>query len=376
MSILLKWFAMLNKRLYKKASFIAVLLLIPVAVISFSVLAKEESGFATIIVAQENKEDRVSSEIVNELVNDRGLLLFKEAESPEQAINTIEKGEADIVWIFPADMTDGIDRYLDGEDAFIRIIERDSNVVAKLSREKLAVIVYKHCAKANYIKYVRTNFEELEGMSDTELFKFYNEFSPSEELFLFGSLEGEFQDSESKGYLLSPVRGLLAVVLMLCGLAAILYYLNDEKKGTFAAVPMQKKPAVKFGCIFIAVLNTVVVMVAALGLSGLCTVWYRELAATLLFLLCCSSFCYLLLELFKSVKIIGALLPVLVVVMIAVCPIFFDLRGLRYVQLVFPPTYYINAIYSDRFLLYMLGYAVVTTAAGYFTYRFIRKGKN
>lgn len=375
MSILLKWFAMLNKRLYKKASFIAVLLLIPVAVISFSVLAKEESGFATIIVAQENKEDRVSSEIVNELVNDRGLLLFKEAESPEQAINTIEKGEADIVWIFPADMTDGIDRYLDGEDAFIRIIERDSNVVAKVAREKFAVIVYKHCAKANYIKYIRTHFEELEDMSDTELFKYYNEFDPGEELFLFGSPEGEFQRVESSGYLLSPVRGLLSVVVMLCGIAAALYYLSDEKKGTFAGVPMQKKPAVKFGCILIAVFNTVVVMMVSLALSGLCTVWYRELAATLLFILCCTSFCYLLLELFGSIKTIGALLPVLVIAMIAICPIFFDFRSVQYIQLLFPPTYYINAIRSDRFFLYMIGYAVLTTGAGYFVYRFIRKGK-
>ena len=375
MSILLKWFAMLNKRLYKKASFIAVLLLIPVAVISFSVLAKEESGFATIIVAQENKEDRVSSEIVNELVNDRGLLLFKEAESPEQAINTIEKGEADIVWILPADMTDGIDRYLDGEDAFIRIIERDSNVVAKVAREKFAVIVYKHCAKANYIKYIRTHFEELEDMSDTELFKYYNEFDPGEELFLFGSPEGEFQRVESSGYLLSPVRGLLSVVVMLCGIAAALYYLSDEKKGTFAGVPMQKKPAVKFGCILIAVFNTVVVMMVSLALSGLCTVWYRELAATLLFILCCTSFCYLLLELFGSIKTIGALLPVLVIAMIAICPIFFDFRSVQYIQLLFPPTYYINAIRSDRFFLYMIGYAVLTTGAGYFVYRFIRKGK-
>ena len=60
----------------------------------------------------------------------------------------------------------------------------------------------------------------------------------------------------------------------------------------------------------------------------------------------------------------GVLLPLLVVVMLLVCPVFFDLAMFRSLQYLFPPTYYVNAIYNTKYLLFM----VLHTAGSFFLY--------
>jgi hypothetical protein len=79
----------------------------------------------------------------------------------------------------------------------------------------------------------------------------------------------------------------------------------------------------------------------------------------LLYGLSCAAFCLLVLRLCGSVRVLAAVLPLLVVTMIALCPIFFDFRPLMALQMLFPPTYFVNAGHDDRWLWYMALYAVV-----------------
>ena len=158
------------------------------------------------------------------------------------------------------------------------------------------------------------------------------------------------------GYLLAPVRGLLSIVVLLCGLAAALFYLQDEERGTFSWVPYAKKPYIAFACQLIAVVNLSAVMLAALYVSGIGTVFWRELVALLLYAVSCSLFCMLLGQLVGSIKGLCALLPLLAVVMIAVCPVFFDLKAQAPFQIFFPPTYYIRSVYNNAYLLWSVVY--------------------
>jgi len=59
-----------------------------------------------------------------------------------------------------------------------------------------------------------------------------------------------------------------------------------------------------------------------------------------------------------KLAVLGTVLPLLIVVRLVVCPVFFDLGALRQVQYLFPPTYYINAQYSDRSLVLMGLYSI------------------
>ena len=100
---ILKWFFMLNKRLYKKASFIIILMLIPLCVGLFTSVAQKEKGFLHIILVQTEEGDEISEEIINKLSSSNSVIRFSRSTNPQDATEAVKTGEADEAWIFPED---------------------------------------------------------------------------------------------------------------------------------------------------------------------------------------------------------------------------------------------------------------------------------
>ena len=91
---------MLNKRLYKKATFVVILCIIPIAAFSLSIVAKQESGFITVALAQEDNTDEISNKIIKDFMNDDSLINFVQYDSADEAYNAVKYGSADIAWLF------------------------------------------------------------------------------------------------------------------------------------------------------------------------------------------------------------------------------------------------------------------------------------
>ena len=98
------WFCMLTKRLYKKPSFLLILLMIPLLVFAYGRVAQEESGILTVALVQSDPADPLSGEIIDGLVQSSPLIRYKVVDSVEQAHEQVRMGAADSAWIFPADM--------------------------------------------------------------------------------------------------------------------------------------------------------------------------------------------------------------------------------------------------------------------------------
>ena len=355
-----KWFLLLNKRLYKKISFILILLLIPVLVFSYSNVAKEDSGVLTIALAQIG-EDAMATGVMQDLLEENSLVRFLRCETPQMAKNLVAEGEADAAWIFPKEMEERVYRFVANparKNAFIQVVERESTVPMILAREKLSGAVYANCSKAMFITYIRENVPELEDKTDAELMTHYEAISVDGDFFRVSLMEGAeaSQEAENANYLLTPVRGLLATVMTLSALAAAMYYIRDDQTGTFAWIPERNKPLVEFCCQMICVLNVSLVSLIALVLGNLAVSPGREVVVLLLYAVCSALFAMMVRRLCGKLTVLGTVLPLLMVVMIVVCPVFFDLGPLRSFQYLFPPTYYINAQYFNRFLMLMAVY--------------------
>ncbi len=353
---LLRWFLMLNKRLYKKAAFVVILALIPICITAFELVARQDSGFLHIVLAATDSTDPISSQVIDELLSEESIIMFTEASGPEQAVKAVKSGRADEAWIFPADMhtvADGSD-----SDNTVTVVAREQTVFLRLSHEKLTAALYKYRAKAYYLDFARTEVSGLDQLSDDELVRYFDDVSISEELFVFGNPTGDpnSQSTSQTGYLTSPIRGLLAILVVLCGMAAAMYCMQDEQNGTFSWVPQNKRSAVAFACILIAVLNVAAVVFISLLIAGLATNPLREILITLLYSVCCAVFCMVLKQIFAGPRLYGSVIPLFTVIMIALCPVFFDFRSLMALQILFPPTHYVNAVYDDRYLLYMVIY--------------------
>ena len=358
-----KWLLLLNKRLYKKLTFLLILVLIPVLVLGYGSAAQEESGILTIALAQEGK-DPLADAIMTDLKEGTNLIRFVFCDSPSDAKGMVSDGKADAAWIFAEDLEEKVYKFVlkpSNANAFIRVIEQEETIPLKLAREKLSGTVFGHISDDFYMAYIRNNVPELDKMSDEELMSYYDNFGRNIDLFNFSYLEmeGGAEDAREANYLLAPVRGLLAIVIVLGGLAAAMYFIRDDQAGTFALVPQKNRGIVEFSCQMIAVGNVAVVALIAMLLAGLTGSILRELLALVLYVITVSLFCMVIRRLCGKITAVGVVLPLLVVVMLVVCPVFFDLNRMLIIQQFFPPTYYINAMASNRALLYMGVYALV-----------------
>lgn len=362
---LLLWFWLLTKRLYKKVTFLMILLLIPALVLGYTAAAGEESGMITVALAQEG-DDPLAAELMTQLSSDGQLILFRRCETSEQAQSLIWGGKADMAWIFRADLSDAVADFAKQpveRNAVATVVVREDNVTYRLARERLSGIIMRQVSYRLYVAYIRENVPELSNVSDETLMEYYNNQEIAEDLFTYDETALATKDSPQSHYLTAPIRGLLAVMILLCGMATAMYYMQDSKRGTFGWVSMRRMPLVELGCQLVSLVNVMAVVVVTLWLNNQCGKWFLELSAAVVYCLCCAAFSMLLRRLCRSVRVLGTLLPLLVVGMLLVCPVFLDLGKLRFLQLLFPPTYYIHAGYNPMYLAYMLLHTGVCLAA-------------
>ena len=349
---------LLTKRLYKKPTFLVLLVLIPVLIIGYRFAVKDDAGVLTVGLTQQT-QDPLSDRIFRDLQEDSRLIRYEVFPSPEKAKEQLQAGKLDAVWVFPENLQAHIDAYAKdpgAENAFITVLERTDNVALAFSRERLTSTLYRDVAKTVYVNHLRENAPELNQLSDAQLLEHYENTAFSSDLFTFA---GAQKNSTGESFLLSPLRGLLGVILTLCGLAAAMQYSRDEEYGTFLRTDPRQKILPEIGSQLVAVFQLAVLALLCLTVCGLSGNFLPELALLFLYTLCVAAFSMLLRQVFGSVRHLAMITPVLCVLMLVVCPVFFDAGALRKFQFLLPPTYYINAVYSPVYLGYLAIYSAV-----------------
>ena len=361
MSVLKKgtlWLWLLTKRLYKKPTFLAILVLIPLLVLGYGAVARQESGMLT--VALYGDSDSLTQTVFAEMEQSGQLVKYVRCETPEKAELLVRTGKADAAWIFPEDLETALDTFTKSpvaKNAFVRVVQREENVMLALCREKLSGALYPYIAEKYYILFLREEFPQMENLTDAELMAYYKDFEVSGDLFAFENVAEE--KVQQVHYLMSPLRGLLAVVIALGGLATAMYNIRDEENGTFNWLPMRKRIWPELAGQVVAGVNLGLAALLALMATGMAQSLGKELVVLLLYSLCSGLFCMLLRRLLGSIRLLGTATPLLIVAMLLLCPVFFDLGAMRRWQQIFPPTYYINGVYDLQYMVRMLFYGIV-----------------
>lgn len=373
---LLLWYLLLTKRLIKKPVFIIILIMIPVLVLSLNLISKQDSGVLTIALAQEDTNDDVSSKIVNSLMEEKSLIKYINC-TPEEAERAVKEGRADSAWIFRDNLKERIDTLvtqISKKNYIVTVIERERTVQVLLAHEKLAGVLYTACSESLYLQFSRNNTDELKSLSDDELMKYYNEIHKDGKLFeyCYTASNTSAQKTIETSFLVTPIRGILSVFVILSGLACAMFFMQDEEKGTFAWVSYRVKPFMAFGYHFTAIILVALAMVISLTIIGVSASLLREIVMIILYTLSCTSFCMIIRLLCSNVKALAVLTPFMVLALIAVCPIFLDFKTLQPIQALLPPYYYLNSLYNNSYLCYMLIYSAVA----FLVYIVISKLKN
>lgn len=350
MNRMAKWAFFLNKRLYKKLTFLILLILIPTLVFCYGIFAQQDSGMITIAVALEDPTDPFTVDFADRLQNTSELILFSVYDDPESAVEGVRYGKADAAWIFPADLSGCLADFAENRfdnGGFVRVVIREKTMPVMLTLEKLGAMLFNGTARELFADYIQFNLSETAVIDEASILAHYDTAVQDGELFEYAYPNEGSVPENARNYLLSPLRGLLGILIAVSSLVTAMYYTEDQHKGLFSWIPQGSLGFVELGYQIISVGNLMAFVWLGLSAVGLTAGFFTELIIAVLYMLCCASFGQMVRVWCKNVVAIGMLLPVLTVCMLVLCPIFFDFGGLRDLGYLFPPTYYINSAFRS-----------------------------
>ena len=342
------------KRLCKRVSFWLLLCAAPVMALGMRNSDTGESGVLHILLCPENPSDALSGETAEQLMTEKSVIQYTMTERVEEAVALVESGKADALWIFPDRLREKLAQFTGGrlwEEGIIRVVEREENAALRLAREKLFGALY---PQISFSVYKDVICEESEWKEEEEVWlENYGSVEVEGSLFRPVLLDGEdtiFPDTE-QSFLVMPVRGMLALLVLLCGLAGTLYFLQDQEKGVLDAVPLRKRRS----CMYLYQLSSAVMGSAAalpaLYFSGVFTNWLREIVWMAAYVLLCVGFCSVMQRVCGDMRKLASLVPIIMLLSFVLCPVFFSVRQANPFSYLLPPYYYLKGIYNNNGIL-------------------------
>ena len=360
------FYRMLSKRFFKKYSFLLLLCAVPVLAFCLKNVSEQESGMLHIVLCLEDKSDEAAERVAEKLMSEESILHYCIVEGQDTAKKMVQDGEADAAWIFRSGFREKIDalteRGMDGE-APVLVLEQEDDVALQLSRIKLFGVLFPDLSYSLYQNFAFDDLALGEKLSHEELKEIYEKTEIEGNLFRLAYVErGADSTEKQQNYMTAPLRGMLALLVVLCGFAAEMFFLRDAENGVLDGMAFRRREKRVYIYLFAAMVPMAAAVLAALYLSRDFTNAAIELSMMALYLICCAVFCNLIRKICGTVHRLGACIPMLMIGMFVLCPVFFNLKSFRLVQYFLPPYYYLSGVRTDGLIKEMLCYGLVGMA--------------
>ena len=370
----LTWYLLLTKRLLKKPSFWAVLLLVPVMVFGLGLAAQEEAHILRIAVYAEPSSDPLGSRITEELEDLDGVVEYTVCGSEGELRREVALSQADEGYIHPAELTGKMEAYLAGrknelpyDGHLISVIANEDTIQLQLAREQFFSVLYPYLSELAAEQFTLEQ-KEFAGLNEDyvreQIRGLYREERVEDSIFRFAyGTDAPEIDPDQNSYLMTPVRGMLSVFVFFTGLTMGMYLMRDRKAGMFQWVRYGKKPLYYWLSILAGTVLGGIAAYLGLWISGTFTEWQGELPRMALLVLASAGFSGILCQLVRNMAVYGAILPLLVLLSVVLCPVFVAFHGLGILKALLPPYFYLNGLHSARITGYLAVYALASNAA-------------
>ncbi|MGN0401119.1 MAG: ABC transporter permease [Acetatifactor sp.] len=360
------YYALLSKRFFKKLSFVLLLCAVPLLVLCLKNVSGKDTGMLDILLYMENPEEEEVQNLTDKLLNSDSVITYSMVEDVETGRRMVSRGEADALWIFKEDFVNRtqeiISKGMKGE-GILTVVEQEDNVAMQLARIKLFGAMYPVLSYALCKDFAYSDLG-IEA-DDEELRSYFQSYDNESELFLLDYIDGEGTPAAQKqNYLTAPLRGMLALLIILCGFAADMFFMQDREQGVLDAFPVKRRQWAVYIYQLAAMIPVTVAVLVALYLIRDFTGVGRELLLAALYLLDCMVFCNLVRKLCGTAGRLGAAIPILILGMLVICPIFFNFRNLRMIQYFLPPFYYLNAAHVSLEAMDIAGMLLYVAVGG------------
>ena len=360
-------FLLLQKRFFRRKLYLALLLAAPILVFAMRLAANEKAGILHVAVCQTGEDPEGSGALAKTLCSLDGVVRYTEVSSREEGEELVRQKEADGLLILPPSLEEAIDGFLRGRKGAIGLFVRSDTVTTRLIREQVYGYLQPLLVERTALRFLGKQdiFKDIAPEALKEEYRALAAKRNFPNIFRISFIDNTDYNPDAANYLTSPLRGLLAVYLLLFAIASALFYLADVKDGIFAWTPYARQPLFPLTYILGGTIPGAAAVLLGLVLSGSFTAVPRELLLIVLYTISCAAFAAILLALLTDIRVLGASIPILLMISIVIAPVFVDLRSLSAIQHLHPTFYYLAALHSETILLHGFLYLAVTlTLAG------------
>ncbi|MDE6713168.1 MAG: hypothetical protein K2K20_05475 [Lachnospiraceae bacterium] len=353
-------FHMLLKQYLRKPECLLLLLSLPVLTILFSHVAKTEdqpiqAACYLPSVTQEDLDDAAAdsgaalqtdtalTSLAHKLSTYDGLYTFRLCASEQEVYDTVATGHAECGYIFSETLYEEL---LSGNlKGLITTVASPSTTMLPIINETVYSFVFEDLALLSLEQYLADDSAvsaEYDVLYDNDMIEeLYQKYMLGDSTFHF-EYEGSPEDYRltAATVLLSPIRGLLSVLMLLSALTGAISYYRLSENQVFDTWK------VRAGCIIIPVLCTAPVMLLCIYFAGLGTGLGKEICLLILYAAACVIATTLMTLFIKKRVIFTSLLPLFILACLVFTPVFIDisvfLPALKPLSYLFLPYYYLK----------------------------------
>lgn len=368
-------FWLLCKRLLKKKSFVLGLMLIPIVTLVFSAFADADGDTGLLHIALASRDgDEYAEKVMESLANSEGLVVFELLSSFDEAEKSVSEGKNDAAWIFEEGFYEKLCRVAKGERlTLITARLSEDSVVQRMAREKVYALLYPEISRLMYVEFSSDGLF-VEGATEEEINASYDDERLSDDLVTFN-----FQSSSARieevNYLTAPLRGMLCILVMICGFCSSLYFLADERLGVYGLVSFRARYLILLLSNMAALTMAGGVMITSLFLCGEAEITAAEITVMALFVIASAGFSTFFAALVRDVGAFCVLTVGVFLSGIVLSPVFLDISSLRVLQVAYPSYHYLYAANGEgvfELILYAAA-SVMISCAGNFLVSKVRK---
>lgn len=358
------WIWLCLKRLLFRPLFLIPLLLLPVLVAGMRLEMKKSHAIVQVGILCEDDMDETAEELAGRLQELSGTtVLFLKYDKEETLYRDVTQGKIQAGYIIPADLRGKLtDAAVSGKPV-IRTVRRETELTLKIVDELVLCRVYEYMAYDIGMEYIINRTGQIPGLILKERYDVYRQ---KEMPFAFQYENGEENrvlSQDSGDYLLLPVQGMTAVLILLSAMSGALFWYEDKKRNVFVWLEDRKRTWVHLIYIFVPAACAGVVGYVSLLATGISVGYSMEAVRMLLYVPSLVLFIYILQMLLRKEIYFLACIPILTVGELLVCPVFIDMAKtvplLKEMRLLTPVNFYMEFAYSVQgclaFLYYFAG---------------------
>ena len=367
------WILLMTKRLMKKPSFIIILVLLPVILVMYRFIITEDDATIRACIYVPEGSEEFTTKLADDLVTADFQAKFYLVDSEDDLYSDVIAGRAEVGYILPKDIRE---RFLTKNwDGAVTMVVSDSSQMAPFVNEFVTVVIYTDMMEEYITDYLvnRSGLTFEDGDIRPLVRESLRKHAGSGSLFdisyrdYYKNEEVSREEVMSENYLMKPIRGTVALFVLLAGLAGLVFWFQDNAEGRFKVMSHEKRPVINYGSLLLPTALSAIVGMVCIIIAGLCGNIFYELLTMLLYVIFVTGVCEIIRVIVPNVNAVCAAIPILAIASYLCCPILIDLKKVlpvvSYLRKILPPDYYLETFNGTKLWVLAAATAVVTAVS-------------